>query len=118
MRTAALLAKGTTGDSATVPAHEALEMATLAGAHALGLDRDIGSIEPGKQADLTALELSSLETQPCYDPVSHIVYAAGREHVTHVWVAGEARVEDRAPRSLDAEDLAAKAAWWRGKLAS
>jgi len=118
MRTAALLAKGASGDASVVPAMEALEMATLAGARAIGLEREIGSIETGKQADLAAIDLSSLETQPCYDPVSQIVYAAGRENVSHVWVGGEARLTERRLRSLDADDLAAKAAWWRGKMAT
>jgi 5-methylthioadenosine/S-adenosylhomocysteine deaminase len=118
MRTAALLAKGASGDAASVPAAEALEMATLAGARAIGLDAEIGSIEAGKQADLAAIELSSVETQPCFDPVSHIVYAAGREHVTHAWVAGDARLTNRKLRSLDPDDLLAKAAWWRSKMVS
>ena len=117
MRTAALLAKGASGNAAVVSAAEALEMATLDGARALGLDREIGSIEVGKSADLAAVELSSLETLPCYDPVSHLVYAAGREHVTHTWVAGEARLAERQLTSLDAQDLKAKAVWWQGKLA-
>jgi 5-methylthioadenosine/S-adenosylhomocysteine deaminase len=118
MRAAALLAKGTSGDAAAVPAAEALEMATIEGARAIGLDRDIGSIEAGKWADLAAVELASIETLPCYDPVSHLTYAAGREHVTHVWVAGEARVSDRALQNFDEADVTAKAAWWRGKMAS
>jgi 5-methylthioadenosine/S-adenosylhomocysteine deaminase len=116
MRTAALLAKGVSGDAAVLPAAEALEMATIEGARAIGLEAGIGSIEAGKWADLAAVELSSVETLPCYDPVSHLVYVAGREHVSHVWVAGEARVEDRALIGLDEADLAAKAAWWRGKM--
>jgi 5-methylthioadenosine/S-adenosylhomocysteine deaminase len=118
MRTAALLAKGASGDATVVPAAEALEMATLEGARAIGLENDIGSIEPGKWADLAAVELASVETLPCYDPVSHLVYAAGREHVTDVWVAGEARVKARSLQSMDEGDLAAKASWWRGKMAS
>jgi 5-methylthioadenosine/S-adenosylhomocysteine deaminase len=117
MRTAALLAKAVSGDASVLNAHEALEMATLAGARALGLDAEIGSIEPGKAADLTAIELSSIETLPCFDPVSQLAYAAGREHVTHVWVAGEARLEERRLLTLDAQDLQEKARWWQGKLA-
>src|SRR3954470_24202435 len=74
MRTAALLAKGTSGDASVVSAADALEMATLEGARAIGLEREIGSIEAGKSADLTAIELSSVETLPCYDPLSHLVY--------------------------------------------
>jgi 5-methylthioadenosine/S-adenosylhomocysteine deaminase len=117
MRTAALLAKVASGDAATVNAHEALEMATLDPARALGLDARIGSLKPGKAADLAAVELSSLETLPCFDPVSHLAYAAGREHVTHVWVDGEARVADRLLVGLDEQDLRDKARWWGKRLA-
>jgi 5-methylthioadenosine/S-adenosylhomocysteine deaminase len=116
MRTAALLAKGASGDAAVVSAADALEMATIEGARALGLDEGIGSIEPGKWADLAAVELSSLETLPCFDPVSHLVYAAGRENVSHVWVAGEAKLDERRLTGLDEQDLRAKAQWWRKKL--
>jgi 5-methylthioadenosine/S-adenosylhomocysteine deaminase len=116
MRIAALLAKGASGDATVVSAADALEMATLEGARALGLDQDIGSIEVGKWADLAAVELSSLETLPCFDPVSHLVYAAGREHVSHVWVAGEARLEERRLTGLEEQDLRDKANWWREKL--
>jgi len=116
MRTAALLAKAASGDAAVVSAAEALEMATLDGARALGLDGVIGSLEPGKAADITAVELSSIETLPMFDPVSHLVYAAGRENVTHVWVAGEARLEERRLKGLDVQDLHDKAIWWQSRL--
>ena len=92
MRTAALLAKAVARRAEAMPAHAALRAATLGGAHALGLDARIGSIQPGKRADLVAVALRGPELTPCYDPVSHLVYAAGREHVTHVWVDGEPRV--------------------------
>jgi 5-methylthioadenosine/S-adenosylhomocysteine deaminase len=118
MRQAALLAKVATGDAAVVGAHEAIEMATLEGARALGLEGEIGSIAPGKSADLAALDLGTLETQPVFDAASHVVYAAGREHVTHVWVAGRARLVERRLQGLDEQDLADKAGWWRRKLAS
>ena len=89
MRLAALLAKGQSGDATTVSAHEALRMATINGAKALGLDNKIGSIEIGKLADLTAVKMSEINMQPCYDVASHLVYVAGREQVSHVWVSGD-----------------------------
>jgi 5-methylthioadenosine/S-adenosylhomocysteine deaminase len=116
MRLAALLAKGATGDARAVGAHEALRMATLEGARALGLEARIGSIVPGKAADLAAVDLSSPETLPCFDPVSDLVYAAGREHVTHVWVAGEARLAERRLAGIDEDEIRAKAAWWRQRI--
>jgi len=94
MRTAALLAKAVARDAQALPAHAALRAATLGGARALGLGARVGSIEPGKRADLVAVALRGPELAPCYDPVSQLVYAAGREHVTHVWVDGELRVRD------------------------
>jgi 5-methylthioadenosine/S-adenosylhomocysteine deaminase len=94
MRTAALLAKAVANRADAFPEHAALRAATLGGARALGLGGRIGSIEPGKRADLVAVALRGPELSPCYDPVSHLVYAAGREHVTHVWVDGEQRIAD------------------------
>lgn len=94
-RLAALLAKSVARDASVLPAALALECATLGGARALGLDRRIGSIEPGKDADLVAIDLDRPETQPLYDAISQVVYSAGREAVSHVWVAGRPVVEKR-----------------------
>jgi 5-methylthioadenosine/S-adenosylhomocysteine deaminase len=116
MRSAALLAKVMSGEASTLNAFEALEMATLDGARALGIDAHTGSIVPGKWADLAAVELSSLETLPCFDPVSHLAYAAGREHVSDVWIAGRARLAQRRLTGLDEEDLRDKALWWQKRL--
>lgn len=91
MRLAALLAKGESGDATTLPAYQALEMATINGAKALGLDDRIGSIEVGKSADLTAVSLADINMHPYFDPISHLVYVAGREQVSHVWVDGTLR---------------------------
>jgi 5-methylthioadenosine/S-adenosylhomocysteine deaminase len=118
MRLAALLAKGTTGDTTVVPAHTALAMATLHGARALGLDRKTGSLVAGKRADITAVNLGAPELSPCYDPVSHLVYAAGREHVSHVWVDGELLVEEGRLLHVDTLDLTRKAAYWKDKIRS
>jgi 5-methylthioadenosine/S-adenosylhomocysteine deaminase len=95
MRTAALVAKAVAGDAQALAAHAALHAATLSGARALGLDAVIGSIVPGKSADLVAVDMSAPELSPCYDVASHLVYAAGREHVSHVWVQGEALLRER-----------------------
>ena len=94
-RTAALLAKGTSGDASAWAAHDTLHAMTLAGARALGLAQRIGSLEPGKDADLVAVDLSGLDIEPVFDTVSHLVYAAGREHVSDVWVAGRPVVRMR-----------------------
>jgi len=94
MQHAALLAKVTSGDASAFDAHEALRSATLAGATALRMDGEIGSIVPGKAADLVAVSLASPECSPCFSPASHLVYAAGREHVTHVWVDGKPRIHN------------------------
>ena len=117
MRLAALLGKGVANDPAALPAHQALEMATLAGARALGLDGLIGSLEVGKAADMVAIDLDQASTQPCYDPVSQLVYSAGREQVRHVWVAGRQVVANGHCVTLDEVKLLARAHAWRGRIA-
>ncbi len=116
MRQAALLAKALSGDAGALPAHKALAMATLDGARALRLDHAIGSVEPGKFADLTAVEFSVPEMLPCYDPISHLVYAAGRENVSHVWVAGRLLVENRTLKNRPKNDLENLAFLWQNRL--
>lgn len=116
MRLAALLAKGASGDAAVFPAAAALRAATLDAARALNLDSQIGSLVPGKRADLVAVDLRALSCQPVFDPVSHLVYVAGREHVTHVWVDGTLKLDDGRLVNLDADDLSARATYWRTKL--
>src|SRR5204863_9620556 len=98
MRTAALLAKAAGNDAQAMPAHRALAAATLHRARALGLDASVGSLAPGKFADLCAVAFDEPELAPCYDPVSHLAYAAGREQVSPGWAAGEPRVRERPLR--------------------
>lgn len=116
MRLAALLAKGTSGDASALPALEVLRMATLKGAQALGLGHKIGSITPGKAADLCAVQLNTLETRPCYDPLSHLIHVAGRECVSHVWVNGRCCVEHKKLHSIEQNDLESSIALWQNKL--
>lgn len=116
MRLAALLAKGASGDAEALPAWQALEMATINGAQALGLDGEIGSLEIGKCADMIAVDLSAIETAPCYDPVSHLVYAANRGQVSHVWVEGAAVLDERQLCKIDRHDILEKAKLWQSKL--
>jgi len=116
MREAALLAKVGSGDASALPATRALRMATLDGASALGMADRIGSIEAGKFADLCAVNLSTIETQPCFDPVSHLVYCAGREHVSHVWVAGTPVVAEKGLLQKSNSELLALARVWQNKI--
>jgi 5-methylthioadenosine/S-adenosylhomocysteine deaminase len=116
MRLAALLAKGASGNAQAMPAHAALHAATLGGARALGLDARIGSLVPGKAADLAAVDLRGVELQPIYDPVSHLIYAAGREHVTDVWVAGQRVVNALQLARLDLPRLESSARLWQNRL--
>lgn len=116
MRLAALLAKGVTGDASVLPVHQALAMATIHGAKALGLDHKIGSIEVAKLADLTAVRLDDIATAPYYDPISHLIYCCGREHVTHTWVAGELRYSDGIYASIEPNELKEIVNVWQPKL--
>jgi len=117
MRTAALLAKGVSGDASALPAAAALEAATLGGARALGLEHEFGSIEAGKSADLTALDLGALDMQPVYHPIAQVVYSATRRHVSHVWVAGRALLADGALLGIDETALRARAREWGARIA-
>ena len=118
MRTAALLAKAVAGDAEALPAHAALRAATLGGAQALGLGESLGTIAPGKAADLVAVDLGAPELAPCYDPASHLVYAAGREHVSHVWIGGEPRVRDGALLPQTLAGLDTRWRMWQNALAA
>jgi len=117
-RLAALLAKGASGDPCAVPAAQALEMATLAGARALNMADQTGSLVVGKQADVIAVDLSQVATQPVFDPISHLVYAAQRSQVTHTWVAGRPLLREGQFTTLDAAQLTAKAQWWQEQIAA
>ncbi|MEX2132290.1 MAG: TRZ/ATZ family hydrolase [Pseudohongiellaceae bacterium] len=118
MRTAALLGKGVSGDATAMSASQTLEMATMGGARALGLDDQIGSIEIGKYADLTAVHLQSANAWPLYHPVSHLVYSCRASDVSHVWIAGKAIVQQGALLTLDLSAVRSIANQWQIRIAN
>ena len=103
-------------DASAIPATQALRMATINGAKALGLDNAIGSIELGKAADLIAIDFGTLESQPLYDPVSHLVYCTTRNQITHTWVNGRLLLNNRQLMTLDEASLIANAQAWQQKI--
>lgn len=117
MRTTALLAKGVARDASALPAYDALRMATINGARALGIDRETGSLEIGKMADISAVNLGGLETQPVYHPVSQLVYATGRDKVSDVWVAGRQLLRSGQLTTLDSQEIISRADEWRSRIA-
>ena len=117
LRTAALLAKAVAGDPTALDAAAALRAATLGSARAMGLEAQVGSIEPGKQADLACIDLDPLETQPLFHVLSQLAYATGRHQVTDVWIAGKRKLRDRVLVDMDAEALVANARQWRARIA-
>ncbi|MDR2677995.1 MAG: TRZ/ATZ family hydrolase [Zoogloeaceae bacterium] len=117
MRLASLLAKGFLGhDASTVPAWQALRMATCNAARALGLGEKTGTLATGYAADLIAVDLDCPELQPCFDPVSHLVHCAGREHVSHVWVGGTCRVSAKTLLDSSPATLNQRARLWRNNV--
>ncbi len=118
MRLASMLAKSFASDATVLPAQQLIEMATINGARALGLESEIGSIAVGKQADLVAVNVTAPDIAPCYDPLSHLVYACGREHVTHTWVAGELRYHEGNFSGVELAELKSIIYRWQPQIAS
>lgn len=116
MRLAALLAKGTGRNASALPAHEALKMATLSGAQALGIDHVTGSIVPGKSADIVALDFNRIDCQPLYDPVAQLVYAARSDAVSDVWVAGRRLLKSGKLTTIHEPSLLQNAHEWGEKI--
>ena len=116
LRTAAMLAKGVSGNPCSVDAFTALRMATINGAKALGIDSVTGSLEIGKDADVIAIDMDRIEAQPLFEPVSQIVYASGRHQVTDVWVAGKHVLKERELTTLDPQAVLDKTNQWYEKL--
>ncbi len=104
------------GDASALSDWQALEMATLGGARALGIDQRVGTLEVGKQADLIAVDLGAIEQQPIYQPISQLVYTPCGHLVTHSWVSGKPVLADREPVNLDLPEISAKARYWREQI--
>lgn len=116
LRCAALMAKQQTGRADQLNAAQAFRMATLGGAEVLGIDDQTGSITVGKQADIIAIDTRSPAMQPVYSPLSQLVYTEAASAVSHVWIAGKAKVANRQLVDMDLETIIAKAQWWRNKI--
>ncbi|MEX2366287.1 MAG: amidohydrolase family protein, partial [Pseudohongiellaceae bacterium] len=112
MHLAALVGKVTANDAGAIPAWQALAMATINGARAMGLDDRIGSLETGKFADILALDLNHVSTQPVYDVASTLVYSASASQVSHLWVGGQLTVEHGRLLTLDVSQIIHKAQQW------
>jgi len=116
MRTAGILAKVVSGDPTTLNAAELLRLGTLNGARAFGLEHEIGSLVPGKSADIIAIDLSHPNTQPIYHPISQIAYAVNSRQVSDVWVAGQRLLSNGEFTKLDAGKILAKAKAWQQRI--
>lgn len=116
-QTAALLAKGVADDASVVDVFQALDMMTFNGARALGLDDRIGSIEPGKQADLVAIDFQQPETQPLHHVVSQLIYAASSRQVSDVWIAGRRVLDNGKLTTIDLDRVMRSAVAWKDRLA-
>ena len=116
MHTAALLAKGVSNDCICSDSHTTLRMATLNGAKALGLNKLIGSLKKGKQADVVAIDLNQIETIPLYEPLSQIIYAADRRQISDVWIAGKRLLKNRELTTLKYEELLENSKLWGEKI--
>ncbi len=116
MQSAALLGKAVAQNAQAVSAEQILRMATINSATALGMENSIGSIEVAKSADLVAIDLNTIETQPLYNPLSQIIYSSTREQIKHVWVNGAHLLKDRELTTLDLSALLQSAKQWHEKI--
>ena len=116
MRAAALMAKVVSEDAKAVPAAVALEMATINGAKALGLESDIGSLEIGKIADITAVSLYSINSQPVNNPLSHLIYTINPTQVSDVWCSGVRILDSGTLTTLNLNKIMKTAETWQTKI--
>ena len=116
IRSAALAAKNSNANAKALPAWQALEMATINGAKALNMQDQIGSLKVGKFADMVAIDLKHVSTQPTYDPISQIVYSASREQISDVWIQGKQVVSDKKLTTIDLDKVLQNAHRWGDKI--
>jgi 5-methylthioadenosine/S-adenosylhomocysteine deaminase len=116
MRTASLLHKLQTGDPRVVGARTALELATIRGARALGMESRIGSLEAGKRADLISVSMTGARQTPMYDPISHLVYVARGDDVRTTIVNGRVLMRDRKVLTLNEPEVLRDARAWADKV--
>jgi 5-methylthioadenosine/S-adenosylhomocysteine deaminase len=117
IRMAALLARVAADDGGAIPAEQVLRMATLDAAKVLRRDHEIGSIEPGKWADLTCIDLMRYNSQPVYDPISQLVYATRSDQVSDAWVGGRQLLDQGELTTIDRESIFRRSGEWRQRIA-
>ena len=116
LNTAAMLAKVVADDASALSAHEALAMATIQGARALGRDHELGSLAAGKLADIIAVDLGDPFLQPVYDPASHLVYSNHGRQVSHSWINGVPQVQEGKLTRIDVPDLMLRVQDWADRI--
>jgi 5-methylthioadenosine/S-adenosylhomocysteine deaminase len=116
MRQAAFLHKLTSNDPRALPAGTAIRMATIDGARVLGMEREIGSLEPGKRADLIVVSMRTARQTPMYDPLSHLVYVTRGDDVRTVIVNGKIVMRDRRVTTLDESEVLDEASKWAERV--
>ena len=113
---ASLLAKGSNRKATALPAETCLEMATLNGARALGLEDEIGSLEVGKTADIAAIEMDRIDNLPAYNPLVQILYSGNKTQIANVWVSGRQLVKNRRLLTMDEDRLVEKSEKWKKRI--
>jgi 5-methylthioadenosine/S-adenosylhomocysteine deaminase len=116
LRSAALLAKVGAANASAVPAHQALAMATINGARALGIADETGSLVAGKSADMICVDLSPAACQPVHNPLSQLVYSAQRDQVSDVWVAGRQLYSEQGFTTLDESEVLERTHAWLERM--
>ena len=118
VRTASFLSKAVTKDATQISAEDCLEMITLNGAKFLGLEQKIGSIEVGKLADLTAIDMSSIALKPLYSPVSQLIYNCTSANISNVWINGKQILQNGKLVGFKMPELERKVEKWKEKIIS